>query len=1186
MSSYENLLARVRQVRKRWHSQVLVKGISLFLVSAIALLVLGVWGADLFGFKPAAVWIMRLLTGGTVLFVGWYFLYLPFRTRVTAVQIAQYIEENYPQLEDRLVTAIEYGGQNTSSSGMIDLLIKDALDKTSRVDLSVFLNRKRLLSFGALGIAPFLALFALLNWGPSFFPYGFSHLYVPWTKSSLGSSMMIKVTPGDIEIPKGSDQQVRAQLVGFDSPDVRLYLQHEGVNAFNPSTMEPDPRGSGFRYLLVDVQASARYYVESKGVRSRVYTLKVMDLARVETIGLTYNFPPYTGMAPQKVQNEGDISALKGTKVDLRIHLNRPAESARLVFDNQSTFELSGSGAQDFSGTITLQRSGSYVVQVTEGRGKIHPGSPEYEVEALEDEPPKITISRPMRDVRATNVEEVFSEIKAEDDIGMGKLELHYSVNGGPDRVVNLYAGKPPQASVTGTHTFFLEEFGLQPGDIISYYGKGWDNNNVTGPGVASSDIYFIQVRPFEQKYVQNQQGGMPGGQGGEGQEALSRQQKEIISATFKLIREKSRMTPKEYLDSLKALALVQGRLQAQTQGVVDRLQRRGAVQIDDNFRKLSEYLKNAIAEMEKAALDLGAQKPDSAMPQEQKSLQQLMRAESLVREIQVSFASQSAAGSGSQSNAEDLADLFELELNKLKNQYETVQKGEQQARDQKVDEALEKLKELAQRQQQLNERALRMQGQGRASSSSGGGQGQQQLMQEAEQLQRQLQRLSRERSSPQLNEAGSQLQKAIEEMKKALNGSQRGNSSEANAQGIRALQQLADAARKLAQGQEAGLSQGLDQAVDESRKLVDEQKRIQEGLDRLSKEKQESSSPAARDQLREDLVSRKTTLADRLRNLGGQIQDLARRARKTQKETSSKLAEAAGGIVDNRLPERIMSGNALIQRGYYEPQKQREDGIRGSLENLNRQLESARSSMGQTREGKLEEAANRARQLSEGLESMQQRMNQAQRGQGDRSGRQPGQRSEQSQQGPSGRQGQQSQSQGQPGQSQSAQGREGGRPQNGQTSRGLVDQNPQNGRPSPDADVRGLSGNPESAPAGIGAHRNEEERQLNRELQQRLADAEEMRPLLDRNSTQMQNLEKVIESLRRAGAYTNDATPEQIARLRSAIDYMRKVELDLARDLDRLNQNAKYFFAEDNEAPSNYQKLVEEYYKSIARSK
>jgi hypothetical protein len=1114
MQSYEKLLARVRRVRRQWRTQVLVRGVSLFLVSTVVLLALGVWGADLFGFKPAAVWIIRVLASITVIFVAWCFIYRAFRSRASDVQIAQFIEERYPKLEDRLIAAIEYGQKSSGSSGLMDLLIKDALDKTSRVDFSVFHNRARIASFGMLGLGVLVALFALLAWGPSFFPYGFTNLYIPWTEASFGSSMAIKIAPGDVEIAKGMDQLIRAQLIGFDSPDVRLYLQAEASKPWNESIMEPDRQGGGFHYLLIDVGSSLRYYAESNGVRSPIHSVKVMDLARVERIDVQYNFPAYAGMAPQIAENEGDISALKGTKIDLKIHCSRPAHSAHLLFDDQTTLELSPSGAQDFSGSFSLRRSGSYLVWIAESREKNHAGSSEYEIEAIEDTPPKVVISRPMRDVRATSVEEVFSEIKAEDDIGIGRLELRYSVNGSSEKIVRLTGENSRTPSVVATHTFFLEEFGLQPGDLISYYGKAWDNNNVTGPGTSSSDLYFIQIRPFEQKYIQNQQSGMPGGQGDEGQEALSRQQKEIISATFRLIREKDGMDPKEYLDGLKALALVQSRLQAQTQGLVDRLRRRGAEDADDSFRKLSEYLKNAIGEMGKAAGDLGALRPASALPQEQKSLQQLMRAESLFREIQVSFAAQSGGRSGSETNAEDLADLFELELNKLKNQYETVQREEQQERDQKLDEALQRLKELAQRQQQLIERNQMTARQGMTpSSSAGSSQSQQQLMEQAEQLRRQLQRLSRERSSPQLNEATNQLQKAIDEMKKALKSSP--NAAETRAQGARALQQLDETMRRLARSQESSLSRGIEQAVQESGKLVEEQKRIQEELDRLSKDALNPDSLAGLKPLREDVLSRKAMLADRLRGLENQIKDLSRQARKTQKETSSRLADAAGAIQDNRLPERILSGNSLIQSGLYESQRQRENFIRNGLEEITKKLEEAQTSIGRTDEAKAEEAADKARQLAEGLESMQQRMS---------------------------------------------------------------------GMQNSEADSRDLSRNAAGPPLGIGEHRDEERRQWKRALDQRLTDAQALRPLLDRNSTQMENLDKVIESLRRMGDSRNSTEREQIARLKSAIENMRKMELELARELDRRNQKDRFFFAEDNEVPGRYRKLVEEYYKSIAK--
>ena len=195
MDSFERLTSRVKTVRRKWRTQMLVRGGSLFLACAIAFLILGVWGADLFGFKPAAEWTMRILAGAAVVIVAVRFLLLPMRRRISDVQIAQFIEERYPQLEDRLITAIEFGHSRGTSPGMLDLLIRDALEKSSRLDFSVFLRRRRLLSYAALGVGALLALMTLLWWGPSFFPYGFGRLYIPWNAAALDAPVMIEVVP-------------------------------------------------------------------------------------------------------------------------------------------------------------------------------------------------------------------------------------------------------------------------------------------------------------------------------------------------------------------------------------------------------------------------------------------------------------------------------------------------------------------------------------------------------------------------------------------------------------------------------------------------------------------------------------------------------------------------------------------------------------------------------------------------------------------------------------------------------------------------------------------------------------------------------------------------------------------------------------------------------------------------------
>ena len=52
----------------------------------------------------------------------------------------------------------------------------------------------------------------------------------------------------------------------------------------------------------------------------------------------------------------------------------------------------------------------------------------------------------------------------------------------------------------------------LKPGDFISYYAKARDASNET-----TSDIYFIEVKPFEMQYKQSQAQQQSGGGQGEG---------------------------------------------------------------------------------------------------------------------------------------------------------------------------------------------------------------------------------------------------------------------------------------------------------------------------------------------------------------------------------------------------------------------------------------------------------------------------------------------------------------------------------------------------------------------------------------------------------------------------------------------------------------------------------------------
>ena len=130
--------------------------------------------------------------------------------------------------------------------------------------------------------------------------------------------------------------------------------------------------------------------------------------------------------------------------------------------------------------------------------------------------------------------------------------------------------------------------------------------------------MYFLRIRPFGKDFkpATSMAGGGGGGGGGGGAEvgALSEAQRQIIAATFNTVREKRTMSAEKLRESSVVLALSQGRLREQVEGLVSRMNSR-LVAPDPSFQKIAEVLPLAVAEMKAAEAKLQARSPDGALP-------------------------------------------------------------------------------------------------------------------------------------------------------------------------------------------------------------------------------------------------------------------------------------------------------------------------------------------------------------------------------------------------------------------------------------------------------------------------------------------------------------------------------------------------------------------------------------------
>ena len=278
----------------------------------------------------------------------------------------------------------------------------------------------------------------------------------------------------------------------------------------------------------------------------------------------------------------GDVAALRGTKVRLLVHptVKVPGGVLRVEGAEPVPLELDDTIEEGPGGTLhatlTVSEDSFYRIDLEGFDGTLRAASPDYAITVLEDQPPAVSFVKPGRDSKVSPIEEVFAEIKAEDDFGVARLELVYSVNGAAEQTLALHRGAA-RKFVSAGHTFFLEEMGLQTGDFVSYYARARDAGL---PGqTATTDIYFLEARPFRRDYRQAEQGGMPGGGGGQRDGALSQQQRQIIAATFKLVRDRARLGDKEAGEDLATIALVQGRLREQAETLLTRMSTRGILE-------------------------------------------------------------------------------------------------------------------------------------------------------------------------------------------------------------------------------------------------------------------------------------------------------------------------------------------------------------------------------------------------------------------------------------------------------------------------------------------------------------------------------------------------------------------------------------------------------------------------------
>lgn len=736
MAHADELRLLLRHVRRRWAGVALTTAGARAMAGAAIVALAGVATERLLAPSDAVLMGLVVVTlGGACGMAAW--MLLPLRRRPADRRIARFIEERSEGFEDRLTSAVDVL-EHDPASVFAGLMLADAASRAREVRPDAVVSGRALRRAGwRLGAAVALLAFALMAVLPPA-----SRAVRAARLRFVPDRFSIDVEPGDARVVAGEPLRIRARLSGlpdaYDGDPPLLTVTAGGETRAAPMRRA----GDVFEFDVAAVTSSFRYRVSVARVSSPEFSIAALYPPRVAEIDVEYQYPAFTGLPPRREPDGGDIYAPAGTRVRLRVKADKPLRSGALVMTGGRRIDLDVSGEAEGEGAFSIDADGSYRVALADTDGLESGGDTEYFIRVMDDRPPDVRILRPAGDRKVTALEEVTIEARADDDYGIERLDLVYSVRGRQEQAVPLRGGGSP-TSRTGSHLLFVEDLGVQPGDFITYYARARDVGRGKRPREARSDIYFLEVKPFEEEFERAQSAAMGAGRNNRSLDNLVRAQKDIISATWKLDRRKE---GGRSADDIRAVARAQGELRAQAEAGAGpaRAIGRGRRGERGGSEGTAEPLARAAEAMGRAQAQLDAVRTAEALPHEMEALNQLLRAEAEIRRRQVSRQQQANAGSGSGRADRDLSSLFDRELQRQQaTNYETRRQSESGQDDAEKD-PLEEIRELARRQNELSQRQRDL---ARAKL-------------DADELKRQLERLTREQNE--LSERAEALQQQL----------------------------------------------------------------------------------------------------------------------------------------------------------------------------------------------------------------------------------------------------------------------------------------------------------------------------------------------------------------------------------------------------------------------------------------
>lgn len=695
------------------------------------------------------VWV-----AGTAFLLGWGVVYpllqYGFRLRgyFSDEEAARWIGRRLPEVQDKLLNALQLSQHDTSENAAIALAIEERMRRLSVIPWERTLPKADLRRYAALLFVVVVGTALLWMASPSFFRAGALRFLKPHQAFARPLPYQLVIEGLKPFYKRGEPLVLRFTLQGERLPK----------DVFVSTDKGPLPliQEAAHRYVLRagTLQESFVLRLETAEGLLREIPIRVLQPPAITHLAVTCLYPAYTRQKPDTLF-QPTVRVLKGTRLQVMLEV---AETGRRYHLGGEKVSWRFLGGGRWEGHLAAFESGFYPVVVWDS---LFRDSLFLRVEVYPDGYPSVQLFSDW-----LNPESWMQGIRLRlmDDYGFSRAVLWYRIVEGltPARAQESFRAYPlpiaGDALQERRFTLDWRQWGVQPGEKVEYYVEAWDNDAVSGPKSSRSLLYTLEPQDDQAR-----------------QQVFASLQDSLIGELEKLSRELQALLSRS---DMSAAA-------------------RRATELSERFRELRSELRS----LERLAAEQRLYTPE--LLEEMRRLQQLLeemnpqKPEQLLSELQQIPPTDSLRMEQLQ---QELEKAFQEWQEKLR-RWEALVSPYQFER--KLEELMTRLSEVAERQARMADLPDSLQRTGATQAL------QSHLQEETEQLHRQIDSLQKNASGvlrDSMERAEAHLQQAIQSMQEALQKMQSSNDSPQESQ-KKAAESLEKALEAMDQGNQEAQS-------------------------------------------------------------------------------------------------------------------------------------------------------------------------------------------------------------------------------------------------------------------------------------------------------------------------------------------------------------------------------------------